>query len=127
MKKWLSCVVFVCLSLGLIGVVAAPAHANKASVRIDAPASAKKGSEITIQVMVDHNGNSFGHYVEWVTVEVSGQEVQRWEYSAFDRPESDSFSREIRYTVGGPVEITAKAHCNLHGSAGAATVTVGVD
>lgn len=127
MKDVFKCSIVLCVVfLGLAGG-AALSYANQASVRMEAPASAQKGSEITIRVIVDHSGNSFAHYVEWVAVEVNGQEIQRWKYSAFDRPESDSFTREIRYTVSGPTEITAKAHCNLHGSAGAATFTVAVD
>ena len=38
------------------------AFANKASVSIDAPESAMKGSEITIKLNVEHDGNSMFHY-----------------------------------------------------------------
>jgi hypothetical protein len=61
-----------------------------------------------------------------LVVEVNGQQVHWWKYSAFDRPESGSFTKEFVYTVLGPTEITAKANCNLHGSAGPATITVKV-
>lgn len=111
----------------VVAGLASLGFADKASVRIEAPESAQKGSEITIRIMVTHSGNSFAHYVDGVVVEVNGQQVHWWKYSAFDRPESESFTREFRYTVSGPTEITAKANCNLHGSAGPAEFTVKVE
>ena len=98
--------------------------ANKSSVTIEAPATAQKGSEITIKVNVAHDGNSVAHYTQWVSVKVNGKEIERWEYGAFKRPESDTFSKEVKITVDGPLEITAEASCNLHGSAGPAKAVV---
>ena len=37
-----------------------------------------------------------------------------------------SFTREIKYKVTGPVEIKAEANCNIHGSKGPATKTISV-
>ena len=110
------------LLLGLTAV----GWADKSSVTIEAPATAQKGSEITVKVNVAHNGNSVAHYTQWVSVKVNGKEIERWEYGAFKRPESDTFSKEVKITVDGPLEITAKASCNLHGSAGPAKATVGL-
>jgi len=100
--------------------------ADKASVTVDAPEDAEKGSEIIIRINVKHSGNNFLHYTDRVYVSVNGKEVKRWEFSAFNRPEAENFSREIRYRVNGPLEIVAEANCSLHGSAGPAKKNVAV-
>ncbi len=101
-----------------------PAFANQSSVTIEAPKHAEPGSQITIKVHVSHSGNNFFHYTNWVTVSADGQEIKRWEFSSGKRPEDADFTREVTYTVSGPVEITAEANCNMHGSAGKAAVQV---
>jgi desulfoferrodoxin (superoxide reductase-like protein) len=88
--------------------------ANQSSVEIIVPDTAVRGKEITIQIKVTHNGNSSFHHTEWAYVKVNGQEIARWVYPF----ESEVFTREVKYKVTGPVEIEAKANCNLHGSAG---------
>jgi desulfoferrodoxin (superoxide reductase-like protein) len=103
------------------------AWAGKSSVTIEAPAAAQKGSEITIKLNVAHNGNSVAHYTQWVYVKVNGKEIQRWEFGAFNRPESEKFLREVKITVNEPLEIIAEASCNLHGSAGSAKAKVEVE
>jgi len=42
--------------------------ANKTSVDIKAPATVKKGSEVTIIINVTHKGNSKMHHTDWVTL-----------------------------------------------------------
>ena len=108
--------VFLFLFLG----IAREGLANKASVTIQAPASAQKGSEIVIRINVSHDGNNFFHYVNWVYVSVNGKEVVRWTFSSSDRPEAGNFSREVKVSVNGNSEIVTEANCNLHGSAGPA-------
>jgi desulfoferrodoxin (superoxide reductase-like protein) len=98
--------------------------AGKSSVTIEAPATAQKGSEITIKLNVAHDGNSVAHYTQWVSLKVNGKEIHRWEFGAFSRPESDRFSKEVKVTVNEPLEIIAEASCNLHGSAGPAKANV---
>jgi desulfoferrodoxin (superoxide reductase-like protein) len=100
------------------------ALANKAAVTIQAPASAAKGSEITIRVTVTHNANNFLHYTEWVSVMVNNQEVARWNYTGGKRPDGEVFTKEVQYTLNGDAEISAQASCNLHGSEGPATAKV---
>ena len=101
--------------------------ANKSSVTIEAPATAQRGSEITIKVNVAHDGNSVAHHTQWVYVKVNGKEIGRWEYGAFQRPESDKFSKEVKVTANEPLEILAEASYNLHGSAGPAKTTVQIE
>ena len=103
-----------------------PAFANKSSVRIEAPAQAAVGQEITIILHVSHDGNNFLHYTDWVYVTVNGEEIKRWEFGMFGTPESETFTREIKYTVTGPTVITAEADCNIHGSTGISEHTVTV-
>ena len=94
--------------------------ANKAEAKIEAPESTPQGSEITIRVTVVHNADSFLHHVEWLWIQVNGNEVARWDYTASNRPEGATFTKEIKYKVEGDVEVKAKASCNMHGSAGEA-------
>lgn len=94
--------------------------ANQSSVTIDAPEHASKGSEITIAINVEHDGNSMFHYTTWVYVMINGEEIERWDYSWRKRPEAENFTKEITYTVNEPIEIVAEASCNTHGSEGKA-------
>ena len=93
-------------------------HADKAQVRIEAPDKAAKGAEITVKVQVSHHGNNLFHHTEWLKVEVNGQPVQKWEFSAMKRPESEDFTRSFTYKVEAPLAIVAEASCNIHGSKG---------
>jgi desulfoferrodoxin (superoxide reductase-like protein) len=100
------------------------AWANKAESKIEVPEAAAKDQEITIRVTVTHNANNFFHHVEWVWVQVNGKEIARWDYTASNKPEGETFTKEIKYKVEGDLEIKAKASCNMHGSAGEAVVKV---
>ena len=100
--------------------------ADKSSVTVEVPENAEKGSEIIIRINVKHSGNNFLHYTDRVYVSVNGKEINQWEFSAFNRPEAEDFSREIRYRVNGPLEIIAEANCSMHGSAGPAKKNVAV-
>ncbi len=107
--------VFVLLAFPAMG------FANKASVKIEAPAAAEKGSEIIIKVQVSHKGNNFLHHTNWVEVKINGKTIQRWEFSASNRPEEENFTREVTYKIIEQITITAEANCNFHGSEGAVT------
>jgi len=100
------------------------AWANKAESKIEVPEAVAKDQEITIRVTVTHNANNFFHHVEWVWVQVNGKEIARWDYTASNKPEGETFTKEIKYKVEGDLEIKAKASCNMHGSAGEAVVKV---
>ena len=102
------------------------ALADKSSVSLDTIAPVTKGSTIRIKVLVTHNGNNFLHYTQWLHVMVNGKEIARWDYSWRKRPENGTFTREVPCRVDADMEITAEAHCNIHGSKGPATVRVRV-
>ena len=121
-KTWLILILF----LGLFFIHEGIAWANKSSASIEVPESASKGTEIMIRVTVTHNANNFLHYTEWLRVMVGEKEIARWDFTRFQRPEGAAFTREIKYTVGGDVEIKAEASCNIHGSKGPAIVKVKV-
>jgi len=110
----------------LAGAWAFPASslADKSSVTLEAPASAERGTQVPVKVSVKHHGNNFMHHTNWVEVKVNGKTVERWEFSAFNRPEDEAFTREILVQVDGPLEIVGEASCNIHGSAGPASVRV---
>jgi desulfoferrodoxin (superoxide reductase-like protein) len=98
--------------------------ANKSTTSIEVPENITRGSEITIRVTVTHNANNFIHYTKWLQIMVGGQEIARWDYTMGNRPEGVIFTKEVKYKVDEDFEIKAEAGCNLHGSAGPATVKV---
>ena len=113
-------------SLFFLMVSAATAFADKGSVTISAPESVVKGTEVTIKVQVTHSGNNFIHYVDWAKIGIDGKEVARWDFKWNKRAESKIFEREFKYVVNAPVELSAEAHCNLHGSKGLAKASIKV-
>jgi len=118
----------VLLSFLVMGLLlgASLSYADKSAIRIEAPEKAAKGSEITVKLHVSHHGNNLMHYTKWVKVEVNGQQVEKWEFSATKRPESETFTKSFSTKVDGPLDIVAEASCNLHGSQGAANWKVAV-
>lgn len=110
--------------LGFLLISRRIAWANKSEAKIEAPESAPKGSEITIRVTVTHSANNFFHYTEWLWVKDNKKEIARWDFTGSNKPEGATFTREIRYKVEGDIEITAKASCNMHGSAGETMIKV---
>lgn len=55
--------------------------------------------------------------MEWLWVKINNQEIARWDYIGFEKPEGATFTKELRYLVTGDMEFRAKSSCNLHGSA----------
>ena len=102
------------------------AFADKSAVTIEAPAEVLPGTTITIKLDVTHHGNSFMHHTNWVYLKINGKEIKRWEYGWTSLPESENFSVAYEYTVNEPIEITAEANCNIHGSQGPAKAMVNV-
>ena len=99
-------------------------RADESAVRLEAPASAAPGTEITVRVVVTHEGNNYFHFTDWVWIQANGQEIGRWNFTADHRPEDENFVRDVAFTIDGPTTFRAQANCNLHGSAGPAEVTV---
>lgn len=110
---------FFCLSSGHV-------LANKSAVTLEGPTSVVKGSEVTIKITVTHSANSFLHYTKWLKVQANGQPLQQWDYTASNRPEGETFTKEIKIKVLENTEITAEANCNMHGSAGPAKLMIQV-
>jgi desulfoferrodoxin (superoxide reductase-like protein) len=113
-------------SLFFLVVSATTAFADKSSVTISAPESVVKGTEVTIKIQVTHSGNNFIHHVDWAKIGIDGKEVARWNFTWNKRAESKVFEREFKYVVNAPVEISAEANCNLHGSKGLAKASIKV-
>jgi desulfoferrodoxin (superoxide reductase-like protein) len=126
MKKISTRILFAVISCVLLLVFAQTAAADKSSVKIIASDNAAIGSEITIEIQVSHHGNNFLHFTDWVYVKINGEEIKRWEFGHFDKPEDENFSRTITYKVTGPMEIRAEADCNIHGGTGIATKIIEV-
>jgi desulfoferrodoxin (superoxide reductase-like protein) len=102
------------------------AFAGKSAVSIDAPQTAQKGSEVTIKITATHNANSAAHYTQWLKVTVNQKEVGRWEFSSGKRPEGEVFTREVKVKAVENMDVAAEANCNVHGSAGVATLKISV-
>ena len=113
-------VLIVSCFLFLFYLSSGPVFANKAAVTLEGPASAEKGSEVVIKITVTHSANSFLHYVKWLKVQANGQPVQQWDYTAGNRPDGETFTKEIKIKVLENTEVIAEASCNIHGSAGPA-------
>ncbi len=118
--------VLVAVLTCIIPLLSSSALANKSAVSLQVPSAAQRGSEVVIQVKVTHEGNNFLHYTDDVTVTVNGKEIARWKYTATNRPETENFTREVKYTVTEDLDIKAEANCNLHGSAGPASAKIQV-
>lgn len=103
-----------------------PALADKSAVTITAPESTAKGSEVTVKLSVTHSGNNRFHYTNWVTLKANDKEISRWEFSGSKRPEAEAFTREFKVMVNEPLELTAEANCNMHGSKGPAKWKISV-
>ncbi|MDW7759836.1 MAG: hypothetical protein SCM96_04260 [Acidobacteriota bacterium] len=113
--------------LCLLLLLTSSAYANRTAVSLDGPESAAAGTEITLTVKVSHRGNSAFHYTNWAVVKADGEEIARWDFKSSERPESENFTREIKYTVEKTVEITAQGNCSIHGSEGPAVLKITVE
>ncbi len=98
--------------------------ANKTSVEIKAPATVKKGSEVTVVINVTHKGNTKMHHTDWVTLKLNGKEIKKWAYTKESLPSSENFTLEYKMTVTEDGKLEAQGNCNIHGSAGAITFSL---
>lgn len=112
--------------LFILSLLTPSAYANKSGISIEAPAETAPGSTITIKLNVTHKGNSGFHFTRWVSLQINGTEVKRWKYKSKERPETENFTVTFSYTVEAPIEIVAKAKCNIHGSEGPKSFKVDV-
>lgn len=116
----MSCFLFLfCVNSGAV-------FANKPTVSFEGPASAEKGSEVIVKITVTHSANSFIHYTNWLKVQAGGKPVAQWEYTAGNRPDGATFTKEVKIKVLENTEVAAEANCNLHGSAGPVKFTIQV-
>lgn len=114
------------LILPALPLDARSAFADKSSTSIEAPQTVPKGSEVTIRVTVTHRGNNFLHYTNWLQVSANRKEIARWDFSWGKRPETEVFTREVKLNALEDLEVSAEAHCNIHGSAGPTTFKISV-
>ena len=113
-------------ALLMVTCLAASLYANASAVEITVPEHAQKGSTITIRLKVIHNADNIFHFTDWAWIMVDGKEIARWDFTWNHRPEDKIFYRDVTYTVKGPVVVSAKANCNLHGSAGERSAAIQV-
>ncbi len=101
-------------------LVGSLAFADKTEVKIEAPDTAKKGTEVTVKIHVNHSGNNFMHYTNLVEVKINGKQYKKWKYSAFSKPEDEKFTLSFKIKIEQDTVIEAKGNCNMHGSRGKA-------
>lgn len=101
----------ILLTATLLLLGPATARADKSEVRIEAPDKATKGSEIVIQLNVSHHGNNLLHHTKWLRLDINGKTVQKWEFSATQRPEAENFSRTFNYTARSRSSLRRAATC----------------
>lgn len=121
MKKMMLLVVVVSLLF-----CAGPALANKAAVRLEAPANAALGEKVKITLFVTHSANNFFHHTKLVYLKINGKEAAHWDFDSFNLPEAADFTRSFEYVMDGPISLESAAFCNIHGSANTATATIGL-
>jgi desulfoferrodoxin (superoxide reductase-like protein) len=114
--KRLALVIGCCLFLFCL--YSGPVFANKAAVSLEGPTSAERGSEVVVKITVIHSANSFLHYTKSLKVEANRKLIQQWDYTAGNRSEGATFTKEVKIKVLGNTEVVAEASCNIHGSAG---------
>jgi hypothetical protein len=103
------------------------ANEPQVSIRVF-PEEVKPGDEITIELTISHNANSYLHYVEWVDVVINDMESTRWGYNSSDLPPAPTFKKEYKYKVPdlNRIRIDAEASCIRHGSSGKVILRVPV-
>ncbi len=119
-------ILLVSCSLFLFWLHSGPVFANKAAATLEGPASAEKGSEVVVKITVTHSANSFLHYTKWLKVQAAGKPVEQWDYTASNRPDGATFTKEVKIKVLEDTEVVAEASCNIHGSAGPAKLMIQV-
>ena len=121
MKKYLL------LPLVMLMIGSASVLANKTSVKVSvSDSTVAKGTEVTITINVTHVGNSNAHHTEWVYLKVNGKEVKRWEYGRNNLPANQNFTVEYKIKATENMSIEVEGNCNLHGTAGPATLKITV-
>jgi desulfoferrodoxin (superoxide reductase-like protein) len=115
------------LSLFVLLLFSVSAFANKTSVKIITPQSAKAGSKITIKIEVNHKGNSAKHYTKGIIVKVNGKEYEKWEYTKNKLPKSQNFTLEFKINTESKLEIEVEGNCSKHGSKGTKKVIMNIE
>ena len=113
-------VLIMCCFLFVFYLNSGSVFANQPTVSFEGPNSAEKGSEVVVKITVVHSANSFIHYTKWLKVQAGGKPVEQWDYSAFNRPDGATFTKEVKIKVLEDTEVVAEASCNIHGSRGPA-------
>ena len=116
--------ILVFLLLAIL-IISAPAHANRASVKITVPDEIKEGENFTITLEISHQNNDDGHYVEWVRLHANDVLLQEWNYDPSDFISDTLWTLSFTTSIDGETEIKAKANCNLHGG-GTSTKTLNI-
>ena len=114
------------LTVLIVFLCVGPAFADKSAVSLEGPATAAKGSEVTVKITVTHSGNTSRHYTEWVKVLANNKEIARWTFTGSQKPEGATFTREVKVKVMEDTEVKAEASCNVHGSKGPGTLKITV-
>jgi desulfoferrodoxin (superoxide reductase-like protein) len=119
-------VLTMCCFLFVFYLNSGSVFANQPTVSFEGPNSAEKGSEVVVKITVVHSANSFIHYTKWLKVQAGGKPFEQWDYSASNRPDGATFTKEVKIRVLDDMEVVAEASCNIHGSRGPAKFMIQV-
>lgn len=113
----------ILLIVALLFFATSPLFANKSSVTLESRQMDANTVEVTVNV--SHAGNNYFHHTDWVKIFVNGNEVNSWNYSKNNLPPSENFKLIYLVKITGETLIECQADCNIHGSAGKISISIG--
>lgn len=102
--------VMVALALSLV-----PISAGVPIVQIQAPMQVTAGDEVTLKIMIAHEGNDRDHHINYVWLYQNDRIVKEWVWTVDDFIQEDQFELEYTTVLTEDTVFIVKAHCTLHG------------
>ncbi|MGC1122407.1 MAG: desulfoferrodoxin family protein [Candidatus Methanofastidiosia archaeon] len=102
--------VMVGLALSLV-----PVSAGVPIVQIQAPRQVTAGDEVTLKIMITHEGNDNDHHINYVWLYQNDRMAKEWVWTVDDYIKDDQFTLEYTTILTEDTVFLAKAHCTLHG------------
>jgi len=101
------------LCLAVLIIIAGIAIANVPLVALDAPAQVQAGIKFGVSVQVNHLNPNKEHYIDWIRVYAGNEVVAEKTYSS---PQANAvFAEAFEVTLTKDANLTAEAHCTVHG------------
>jgi desulfoferrodoxin (superoxide reductase-like protein) len=103
--------------LVMVGLVLSlvPISAGVPIVQIQAPMQVTAGDEVTLKIMIAHEGNDRDHHINYVWLYQNDKIVKEWVWTVDDFIQEDQFTLEYTTVLYEDAVFLVKAHCTLHG------------